>query len=140
MSSRKKTSKPPKRRRTEIGQPTEDDSPSAHVQSHSSLPSATAWSTRRVHIQSLTQLCIQVFARTFTRLHEEGNWESLKAWLVILPVAQIARLFAALRSTCPTRLSNTEITVCSSLPLMQHIFHRTISIFCVALPSSSQTI
>ncbi|TCD63987.1 hypothetical protein EIP91_004689 [Steccherinum ochraceum] len=116
MSSLKKASRPAKRRRAEFGQHTEDDDLSA-AQSQAAQPSASAWSTRKVHttghVQSLASFCIQVFVRHFKRLaarSDDDDWEELKGRLALMPEAYVPRIFAALRSACPTVLGNKEMT------------------------------
>jgi len=115
-SSHKKPARQPvKRRKVEFGQHTEDDDRTA-AQTQSNLPSASGWSMRKIptgHVQPLAVICAQVFARYFrNRLatREDGHWDAVKAWLAILPDTQVPRVFAALRSTCPTVLSNAHMT------------------------------
>ncbi|THH34120.1 hypothetical protein EUX98_g39 [Antrodiella citrinella] len=120
-SSRKKPtkspSKPTKRHKVEFGQPNEDDERDVtSVQTQSNLPSASGWSTRKIHatghVPSLAVICARVFAQYFRTLATRGNghWDSVKAWLAILPESQVPRVFAALRATCPGVLTNLHMT------------------------------
>ncbi|KAH8102600.1 hypothetical protein BXZ70DRAFT_890543 [Cristinia sonorae] len=115
-TSQKKAAPAAKKRRTNsaaFGQRTEDDDLPA-VRSQYNIPSASAWSTRKVstsQVLPLTALCIQSVARNFRRIAaRDDDWLAIKAWFQNLPEALIPKLFAALRTTCPEVLSNRQIT------------------------------
>lgn len=114
--SRASTSRPTKRRRIEFGAAREDDIPTPQAQA--SAPSATALSTRAlpiVQITNLATLCVRVFADNLRNLSaDERIWESVRSYLKALPDSLASRVFNALKSTCPTILSNGFILAVSS--------------------------
>jgi hypothetical protein len=104
MSSAK--SRPAKRQRT-FGAPTEDDNPNA--ESGYRVPT-DAISTRDVSpggVPTLATLCARVFVKHMKHLSsDESVWEAIREWLKIIPDAMVPKLFAMLRSSCPTILSH----------------------------------
>ncbi|KAH7924873.1 RNI-like protein [Leucogyrophana mollusca] len=118
MSKRKstKTASSAKRQRTRglpaFGAATEDDLINL---APSSVPSASALSQRTLPtigaVPSLTALCARVFVANIRELgknHDE--WEHTRSWLKLLPDLLAPRVFAMLRSSCPTILSHAFIT------------------------------
>lgn len=116
--SRKTTSGragPNKRRRAgssaEFGAPSEADLPSA--QNLNNTPSPSALSTRALPVTSvpaLSTLCARVFVANLAILsRSERTWELIRQWLKVLPDSLVPKIFAMLRTSCPTILSEPFI-------------------------------
>jgi hypothetical protein len=114
--SRKATSSrggPHKRKRTgtstEFGAPSEADLPFAQ----NNIPSPAASSTRTLPITSvptLSTLCAQIFVANLAKLsRSESTWEPTRQWLKVLPDSLVPKIFAMLRASCPTILSEPFI-------------------------------
>ncbi|KZT06901.1 uncharacterized protein LAESUDRAFT_652672 [Laetiporus sulphureus 93-53] len=107
-SNKSNPSARPTKRRKNGTQPTEEDLPTPLAQA--SAPTATALSIRSLPspgVPSLANLCIRVFAGNLAKLHSNATvWEDVRAWLKALPDYLVARVFAGLKATCPTILSN----------------------------------
>ncbi|KAH9937628.1 uncharacterized protein B0H18DRAFT_203465 [Fomitopsis serialis] len=110
-SKRGSPSRPTKRRRIGIGQPTEEDRISP-AQVQASAPTATALSTRTIllSVPSLTAVCIRVFADNLRILSENHPvWENVRSLLQVLPDPLAQRLFSTLKTTCPQFISDELI-------------------------------
>ncbi|KAH7915367.1 RNI-like protein [Hygrophoropsis aurantiaca] len=118
MSKRSKVTPATKRQRTTaiptFGAATDDDlinlvssqrnAPSASVLSHRTLPITDS-------MPSLTVLCARVFVSNIRILaRNRDDWEHTRSWLKLLPDSIITRVFAMLRSSCPTILGHAFIT------------------------------
>ncbi|KAK7694576.1 hypothetical protein QCA50_001762 [Cerrena zonata] len=111
--AKQKSETPAKRRKITIGAKTTDDDRLLTPQTQSNTPSSSAWSTRVIparHIPPLATLCMRVFAENLHVLAQNHqSFDSIRAWLKALPDSVVPRLFASLRSTCPTILSHAFI-------------------------------
>ncbi|KAL0950951.1 hypothetical protein HGRIS_007703 [Hohenbuehelia grisea] len=93
-----------------IGEPSEDDLPSAR----NNNPFIFASSTRPVIasvLPPLSSLCVRVFAENIQKLYGNSTtWPIAAHYLKILPDPLLARVFAMLRMVCPTLLSAEFVT------------------------------
>lgn len=130
-----------KRRKLVTGAKTaDDDRLLTGPQTWSRAPSSSAWSTRVLpseHVSPLTTLCLGVFAKNLGRLaKKDETFDAIRAWLKLLPDTVVPRLFAMLRSTCPTILSHAFIVaVCDYAYLHIRFPNGLVSTYCAGIRS-----
>jgi hypothetical protein len=126
--SRKTTSAhdgPRKKRRAgtfiEFAAPSEADLPFAQ----NNIPSPAAASTRTLPVTSvpaLSTLCARVFVANLAKLSQrESTWKPTRECLKILPDSLVPKIFAMLRASCPTILSEPFIV---AVRILQSYFLR----------------
>lgn len=108
-----------------IGAPTEDDSPTAHLNN----PSSSASSVRAVGnatIPTLTTLCARVFAANLRVIANDPEvWKEVQRLLKVLPDHVVPKLFAKLRDACPTLLNKSMIIAVWRVSLLRPPAHLT---------------
>jgi hypothetical protein len=107
----KRTTSQGKRQRVlpAFGEASEADSPSAQ----NNIPSSSALSTRSLPsttVPALTTLCARIFVANLIDLSkDEHTWKHTRRRLKALPDVLVPKIFAMLRTSCPTVLHNTFI-------------------------------
>lgn len=109
MSS-SRSAAPPAKRQRRFGAATEDDTLSVKP-TYNNASNDDRVSTREISstqgVPTLANICARVFVKHIQKLSADPElWDPTRAWLKIIPDTLINKLFAMLRTSCPTILSH----------------------------------